>query len=580
MDKQIDLHVRAAKWTGAGYLIDLCDEQWRAVLVTPTGWQVLNHSPAYGPHPVDATAMPRPASAAATFALAAHQHPGQPSRDGTGLVARQLRPDTPFPVLELVEQGSAKSRRPLRSLVDPNKVMLRGRPKTVEDIFVAAANNWLVFATRTCRASPPNSRMPSAPWPPGGFASRQLYTNWRRAHWKLSGPVVLNGIAVVATRPDLIDRVIHVICRRSHRRPRRDEADTSAAWGGDRPKVFGALLPDLFRQCLRRILLSVKRPTNSAWPTTNDGGLWPAPSVSSPAQRLYAELVRIGGTDRALESNAVAQVLDKYFEEQDAVELAGHRRPHRTCSTTRSSGSQYLAEVATGSPSQGSVAPHRPRPIARPEGYRDHSIRPQPGRRPMAHAPIRTHSTATPPGVEGGVMESHRRKPRPLQKPGPRYGSAVCRHSDHRAHEADGQTTQCRRGIESRRCRLAAAHPKPDGRTPDETESVFSKSHRRYDKVRARYNKLGPRGWLLPSEKNSEGGKTITRNAGAHYELTQRGSMCSSDRRLSIHLQPALPVDRVGDIKGEIGQLESRIRPLRGRMAPEQFAKARRTSMT
>jgi hypothetical protein len=32
-------------------------------------------------------------------------------------------------------------------------------------------------------------------------------------------------------------------------------------------------------------------------------------------QRLYAELVR-AGIDRALESNAVAQVLDKYFEER------------------------------------------------------------------------------------------------------------------------------------------------------------------------------------------------------------------------------------------------------------------------
>lgn len=43
--EQIDLHVRAAK-DEAGYLIDLCDEHWRAVLVTPRGWQVLDRSPA------------------------------------------------------------------------------------------------------------------------------------------------------------------------------------------------------------------------------------------------------------------------------------------------------------------------------------------------------------------------------------------------------------------------------------------------------------------------------------------------------------------------------------------------------
>lgn len=46
-----------------------------------------------------------------------------------------FRPEKPFPVLERVgEQGSAKSTTQSvpRSLIERNKVMLRGRPKTVE----------------------------------------------------------------------------------------------------------------------------------------------------------------------------------------------------------------------------------------------------------------------------------------------------------------------------------------------------------------------------------------------------------------------------------------------------------------
>lgn len=69
-------------------------------------------------------------------------------------------------------------------------------------------------------------------------------------------PVVLNGIAVVATRPDLIDRVIHVDMPTIPPEARKDDADTSAAWERDRPLVFGALL-DLFADALR-ILPSVK----------------------------------------------------------------------------------------------------------------------------------------------------------------------------------------------------------------------------------------------------------------------------------------------------------------------------------
>lgn len=163
-----------------------------------------------------------------------------------------FRPDTPFPVLELVgEQGSAKSTTQSvpRSLVDPNKVMPRGRPKTVEDVFVAAANNWVVSCENLSSLTSEQQDALCTLVTGGGFASRQFYTNGEEHVLACKRPVMMNGIAVVATRPDLIDRVIHVDLPRIPAEARRDDADTHARWERDQPRVFGGLL-DLFAAAL------------------------------------------------------------------------------------------------------------------------------------------------------------------------------------------------------------------------------------------------------------------------------------------------------------------------------------------
>ncbi|MBP9217722.1 MAG: hypothetical protein KBD39_06865 [Sterolibacterium sp.] len=317
--EQIDLHIRAAK-DDAGYLIDLCDERWRAVLVTPTGWQVLDHSPTYFTRTQSMRPLPEPQRGGDIGLLWQHTNiPGNRRVMVLTWLLDSFRLDTPFPVLELVgEQGSAKSttQSVLRSLVDPNKVMLRGRPKTVEDIFVAAANNWLVSYENLSGLTAEQQDAFCTLATGGGFASRQLYTNGEEHIMETKRPVVLNGIAVVATRPDLIDRVIHVDMPTIPPEARKDDADTSAAWERDRPYVFGALL-DLFADALR-ILPNVVLAHKQRMADYERFGEAVARALGfepGEFQRQYAELVR-AGIDRALESNAVAQVLDKYFEER------------------------------------------------------------------------------------------------------------------------------------------------------------------------------------------------------------------------------------------------------------------------
>lgn len=103
------------------------------------------------------------------------------------------------------------------------------------------------------------------------------------------------------------------------------------------------------------------------------------------------------------------------------------------------------------------------------------------------------------------------------------------------------------------------------------------KSTAYYDKVRAEYDKLD-REMAAAREELQKAEADHERKRRRHYELTQRGSMYSSaPEEAQASIAASAASHRVGDIKGEIGQLESRIRPLRRiALAPEQFAKAKK----
>lgn len=400
---EVAVHVRAARWQD-GYVIDLCDEHWQAVVVTPSGWQVVAESPVLFTRTPSMRPLPMPAIDGDVGLL--WQHTNVPAGRRVMVLTWLIdgfRPDTPFPVLELVgEQGSAKSttQSVLRSLIDPNKVALRGRPKTVEDIFVAAANNWVVSYENLSSLTPEQQDALCTLSTGGGFASRQFYTNGEEHVLECKRPVMMNGIAVVATRPDLIDRVIHIDLPRIPAEARRDDADTHAGWERDQPRVFGGLL-DLFAAALA-VLPSVHLTHKQRMADFERLGEAVARVLGfAPGefQGQYAELVR-AGIDRALESNAVAQALDKYIAErltplswqgtagQLYDLLNGYGIPDRSTWPRSPKGlADQLRRIAPAYRAKGIEICHL--------GHsRDGAL--------WRIAPIRPHSSATPPGVEGG----------------------------------------------------------------------------------------------------------------------------------------------------------------------------------
>ena len=161
-----------------------------------------------------------------------------------------LLPSGPYAHLQLVgEQGSAKSTlaRVLRDLIDPNTVPLRGQVRGERDLMIAARNSWLLafdnlswlprwLSDALCRLSTG-----------GGFSTRQLYTDLDETLIDVQQPVLINGIAGVAVRGDLLDRTISLELPAIPTDQRRPEGQFWEAFEKVRPRILGVLLDAVSR---------------------------------------------------------------------------------------------------------------------------------------------------------------------------------------------------------------------------------------------------------------------------------------------------------------------------------------------
>jgi len=115
--------------------------------------------------------------------------------------------------LELVgEQGSAKSKTQdvLRDFIDPNQVNLRAKPKNRESLFICAENSHLNSYENLSHLQSGLQDAFCTLATGGGFADRTLYTNKEETIIDVKRPVILNGISVLVTAQDLLDRTIHI----------------------------------------------------------------------------------------------------------------------------------------------------------------------------------------------------------------------------------------------------------------------------------------------------------------------------------------------------------------------------------
>lgn len=244
-----EISVRIAEGPDREIYLDLADDSWRAIRVTPDGWEVVSEPPVRFRRPRGLRPLPVPVPSAGEGwrGLMTVLHV-EKERDRILLVSWLLgamHPFGPYPILGLTgEQGTAKTTtgRILRSIIDPSAAPLRSPPRDDRDLVIAAKNSHVVAFDNLSRIKEWLSDALCRIATGGGYAARQLYTDGEEVIYSDRRPILLTSIEDVATRGDLADRTITVTLPLLPERLRRTEDDLDRVMQRIRPAVLGDLL--------------------------------------------------------------------------------------------------------------------------------------------------------------------------------------------------------------------------------------------------------------------------------------------------------------------------------------------------
>lgn len=251
--QQYKLHVRVA-WHENSILYDLGD--WKAVTITKNGWEIVTDPPilfSHYPHQKTQVA-PENCSEDRIIEIFHFVNLPKPKSNGNKLSNEQLLfltnlvvcliPDIPHPIDVLHgDQGSAKTTfsRIKKELLDPSAVETLTYPKNVVEFVQLASHHWVVALDNLTYLPEWLSDTLCRTVTGDGFSKRELYTDDDDMVYNFKRCVSINGINLVATKPDLLDRSLIFELEPISQEARIEEKKFWEEFNKAKPKLLGAL---------------------------------------------------------------------------------------------------------------------------------------------------------------------------------------------------------------------------------------------------------------------------------------------------------------------------------------------------
>lgn len=240
------LQLRVAEHNDKFYY-DLSDKDWRAVEVSSSGARIVENPPILFSRNKNMKEQVIPTFDGDIRLLLNHVRLKHEDDQILYLVyvISCLIPNIPHTVIVYSgEKGASKSTsmKMTRQIIDPAVRDLLTMPNSIQDLAISLSNNYMPCFDNLDSLSAAKSDLLCIASTGGGFSKRTLFTDDDETLLELHRCPALNGINVVVTRADLMDRSIVLELERIPEEERKEERVVREAFEKDKAAIIGGAL--------------------------------------------------------------------------------------------------------------------------------------------------------------------------------------------------------------------------------------------------------------------------------------------------------------------------------------------------
>lgn len=258
-----------------GLWYDLTDDGWQAVKITEQGWEVIQSPPILFRRYSHSRPQVRPATTGGDVSLFLKylniKDPQQRLLLQVFLVSCFIPEFAHVMLVVFGSQGSAKSTlsKFLRRVIDPSIIEVASMPDTPKELIQTLAHHAFLFFDNVSYISEIMSDIICKAITGSGFPKRELYSDDEDIIYTFKRCIGINGINLVSTRPDLLERSLLIELDRIPDTERKQERELLENFENDLPLILGGVFDTLAKAL--RIKPSIK--LNST-PRMADFAVW------------------------------------------------------------------------------------------------------------------------------------------------------------------------------------------------------------------------------------------------------------------------------------------------------------------